>query len=145
MLREKELTRGFLYGEHVGPHDLDNRDWANSSQSRYQTAIGLGIKFKVVPRVRVKADSIEAGRRILISMWFDAEHCQLLVERLENYRKTWNKLLQVFSSDPVHDMSSHPADALQQGAMASSPDRLTRADRSRPRFAEPKKTSPWAS
>lgn len=144
VLDEKRLARGFIYGAHIGPHDLDNRDWGNNAQSRYQTALSLGIKFQVVPRVEVKADSIEAARRMLNLTWIDQEHCSLLVDRLENYRKKWNKALQVYSADPVHDMNSHGADSFQGGAMGQQQDRVPAADRSRPR-PEPRRSSPWSA
>lgn len=122
VLDEKRQSRGFVYGKHYGPHDLDNRDWANQAQSRKATAEGLGVKFEVVPRVMVKADSIEAGRRLLNMTWVDEEYAALFVSRLENYRKKWNKLLGVFSADPVHGIESHGADAFQQLAMGAKPD-----------------------
>lgn len=144
VLDEKQRARGFVYDKHLGPHDLDNRDWANNAQSRYKTALDLGIKFTVIPRVEVKADSIEAGRRLLNLSWIDQEHAGLLVDRLENYSKKWNKALQVYSSEPVHDINSHGSDAWQQGAMGQQQDRVPAADRSRPR-PEPRRASPWAS
>lgn len=142
ILDEKRQSRRFLYDKHYGPHDLNNKDWAHNAQSRYDTAMGLGIKFDVVPRVLVKADSIEAARRMISLSWFDSEHCSLGVERLDNYRKKWNKALGQFSAEPEHKKPSHCADALQQGAMGLAPDRVPREARSRP--AE-RKTSSWAS
>lgn len=144
VLDEKHRSRGFGYGSHLGPHDLNNRDWGNNAQSRYQTALDLGIKFQVVPRVEVIADAIEASRRMLNLTWIDQEHCSLLVDRLENYSKKWNKALQVYSGDPVHDMNSHGASAHHQGAMGQQQDRVPAADRSRPR-PEPRRSSPWSA
>lgn len=142
VIDEKRLSRGFSYENHYGPHDLDNRDWAQNAQSRYQTAVDLGVKFTVVPRVPVKADSIEAGRRMLNLSFFDVDHCAVGIERLENYRKRWNKALGVFTSEPVHDISSHGSDAFQQGAMGLEPDK-PETDRHRRR--ERRKTSSWGA
>lgn len=145
-LEEKRRERGFIYGKHIGPHDLDHRDWAHESLTRKQTALGLGIKFEVVPQVQVKADSIEAGRRRLATAYICSEFCGLLVERLENYRKKWNKALQVFSPDPVHDMASHGSDAWQQGAMYKDDGKDgAPPTRGRGRDREGKRTSPWSS
>lgn len=143
VLDDKKKERGFTYGKHYGPHDLDNRDWANTAQSRKATAEGLGVKFTVVPRVAVKADSIEAGRRLLNMTWVDEEHAALFVTRCENYRKRWNKLLGLFTADPVHDISCHGADAHQQLAMGEKPDKSGGDDerRGRPR---PKRSS-WGA
>lgn len=142
VIEDKRITRKFVYDKHYGPHDLANKDWGHNAQSRKDVALGLGIKFDVVPRVLVKADSIEAARRMLTLSWFDVTHCTLLVERLDNYRKKWNKSLGQFSAEPEHKKPSHPADALQQGAMGLAPDRIPRESRHRP--AE-RKTSSWGA
>lgn len=131
-LDEKRRERGFIYRDHYGPHDLDNRDWAHESKSRKDVAAELGVKFTVVPRIAVKADSIEAGRRLINNSWFDAKHCGDGVSRLENYRKRWNKQLGQFTSDPLHDLASHGADAFQQGAMGLKPEKVE-TERHRPK------------
>lgn len=141
VLEDKRITRKFMYNKHYGPHDLGNKDWAHEAQSRKETAEGLGIKFTVVPRVLVKADSIEAARRMITLSWFDVTHCSLLVERLDNYRKKWNKSLGQFSAEPEHKRPSHSADALQQGAMGLAPDQIPREARHRPE----RKTSSWGA
>lgn len=123
VIDRKRIERGFIYAKHFGPHDIENRDWGNNSKTRYSTALELGIKFTVVPRVQVKADSIEAMRRVLNLSWFDHEHCAVGVQRLEEYRKKWNKTLGVFMSDPLEDIASHGSDAGQQYAMGISPER----------------------
>lgn len=142
VLDQKQRERKFIYGKHIGPHDMDQRVWAAGAKTKRELASDLGITFEVVPQVDDKSTSIEAARRLLGMMWFDEVHCKLLVDRLDNYRKKWNRALQVFSPVPVHDESSHPADALQQGAMYDpgddgKPDRGKRPG--------PKKRSPWAS
>lgn len=131
VLDEKRRERGFVYRDHYGPHDLGDRDWAHESKSRKQTAEGLGVKFTVVPRIAVKADSIEAGRRLLNVSWFDAQRCGAGVERLENYSKRWNKQMGQFTPDPLHDMASHGADAFQQGAMGLKPEKVENIGRYR--------------
>lgn len=142
VLDEKAKARRFIYDKHYGPHDLDNRDWGNNAQSRRKTALDLGIKFEVVPRVTVKADSIDAARRMLGNSWFDAEHTAVGVERLENYRKKWNKQLSVFTSEAIHNVASHGSDAFQQIAMGIIPDRV-KVERHRPQ--PERRATQWAS
>ena len=125
-MEEQRVTRGFVWGVHYGPHDLENRDWANHSNTRKQTALELGIKFEVVPRVQYKEDAINALRRLIEVIWIDSVNAGLLVERLDNYRKKWNKLMQVFLGEPLHDINSHGADAAMQLAMGRKPDAETR-------------------
>lgn len=133
ILDEKKAERGFIYKEHYGPHDLDNRDWAHESKTRKQTAEGLGVKFTVVPKVGVKADSIDAARRLLNNSWFDSERTGIGVGRLENYSKRWNKQMAQFTADPLHDINSHGADSYQQGAMGLKPEKAETEGRHRPK------------
>ncbi|MFA6267666.1 MAG: hypothetical protein WC670_18360, partial [Pseudolabrys sp.] len=126
LIDEKRRERKFVYGAHYGPHDFGNKDWGNNAKTRKETAEGLGVKITVVPRIDVKAEAIEAGRQMLNMTWIDQEHCALLVERLEAYRKKWNKSLGLFTSDPVHDMASHAADSYMTGACGLVPDKPDR-------------------
>jgi hypothetical protein len=123
IVREKKEERGFIYGKHLGPHDLDHGDWANSGKTRAETAEGLGVKFTIVPRVEDKDDAIEAGRRILNTSFFDHEHCSVGEQRLENYAKRWNKTLGQWTGEPLHDINCHGADAYMTGAMGDKPEK----------------------
>ena len=127
VLQHKQQTRGFIYGKHYGPHDLEVREWTSkSAQPRRKIAEDLGVTFVVVPRIEDKADAIEAARRFLQTTWIDSEHCEQGVRCLDNYRKRWNEKLATWSGDPVHDWASHGADALMTGAVGLIPDRLRR-------------------
>jgi hypothetical protein len=127
IIRQKQEQRGFVYGKHYGPHDLEVREWTSqSAKPRKDIAADLGLKFTVVPKIDDKADAIEAARRFIQTCWFDHEHCSKGVEGLENYRKKWNKTISAWSSDPVHDWASHIADALMTGAVGLVPDRIKR-------------------
>jgi hypothetical protein len=127
IIRQKQEQRGFVYGKHYGPHDLEVREWTSqSAKPRKEIAKELGLIFTVVPRIDDKADAIEAARRFLQTCWFDEVHCKKGVEGLENYRKKWNKQLAIWSSDPVHNWASHIADALMTGAVGLVPDRVKR-------------------
>jgi hypothetical protein len=129
MVDKKRAERGFIYQKHYGPHDLEHKDWANKSRTRVESAKDLGVEFTVVPRIDDKADSIEAARRMLAMSWFDQEHCSRGVEALDSYRKRWNERMGVFISEPVHDWASHPADAIQQGAMGLQPEKVDKPRR----------------
>jgi len=132
ILREKNLSRGFIYGKHYGPHDLETRDWSNMSgvtaKSRKEVAAEHGIDFIVVDRVGDKADSIEAGRRLINQSWFCAEHAGGLVECLDNYTRRWNKTTMQWMGEPAKNGFDHGADAWQQIAMGLQPDVVRRRD-----------------
>jgi hypothetical protein len=72
----------------------------------------LGLQFEVVPRVERKADAIQAARSLLGHLWIDETRCARGIVCLESYRKEWDDKLQVFRDKPLHDWSSHAADAL---------------------------------
>lgn len=141
MLDQKKRERGFVYGKHLGPHDLDHKDWAHESKTRKAVASDLGVKFDVVPRVLVKGDSIEAARRLINVSWFDSEHTGVGVSRIENYRKRWNKQMGQFTSDPLEDGNDHGSDAIQQVAMGDKPEKVPQESKT-PRAK--KKGSQWS-
>lgn len=132
ILKEKNLTRGFMYGKHYGPHDLEHRDWSNmtgvTAQTRKQVAADHGIDFIVVARVGDKADSIEAGRRFINQSWFCSEYCGDLVECCDNYTRAWNKTTLQWMAAPAKNGFDHGADAVQQAAMGLQPDVVYRRD-----------------
>lgn len=136
LIHEKKAERGFVYGKHLGPHDIENGDWSVEGKTRKALAEAMGVKFTTVPRIRVKEDSIEQGRRLLNVSYFDSEHAGHGVARLENYRKRWNKQMGQFTSDPLEDGNEHGADAYQGAAMGDKPEKPPRdakAKRDRPK------------
>jgi len=101
----------YLYGKHWAPHDIEVRE-ISSGLTRRQTAASLGIPFQVTPRLDV-ADGITAAQLLLPRCWFDEQKCDSGLEALQHYRKTWQQRLGQFSATPVHDWSSHGADAFR--------------------------------
>lgn len=142
MLREKHEQRGFMYGKHYGPHDLNNKDWSQfTAMSRKEVAAEHGINFIVVPRVLDKADSIDAGRRLIDNTWFCSKWAASLVDNLDNYTKRWDKVNSRWSGEPAKNGHDHGADAWQQLAMAVQPDSVAAAKRGR---RERQRGSQWA-
>ena len=68
----------------------------------------------------VKELAIEAVRNILRICWFDKDRCRLGISGLQSYRKEYDESKKVFHSRPVHDWSSHPADAMSSLALSHS-------------------------
>lgn len=108
--------RGYHYGRHYAPHDINVRE-LGTGKTRFDTARDLGIKFDLVPRVKDKADAIEAARNILSVCWFDAEKCDQGIVHLESYRKEWDHIRGCYKDHPLHDIHSNAADAFQTLAM----------------------------
>jgi len=118
ILEEKAKANGIVYSRHIGPHDLKVRELGNDAKSRLQAAAELGIKFEVAPMLKI-ADGIEAVRRILPNCWFDEGKTAQGRKCLEHYRKEWDPVRGCWKDQPLHDWSSHGADAFRTGATGS--------------------------
>ncbi|WP_342221050.1 terminase [Candidatus Fukatsuia endosymbiont of Tuberolachnus salignus] len=118
-------ARAYHYGEHWAPHDIDNRELAGDGKSRRQLAYEgyaldgdiYRINFKVVPRLRVD-EGIESVREILPRCAFDSVTCEQGLSHLERYRKAWDNQYGCWKDKPLHDASSHAADAFRYFAVA---------------------------
>jgi hypothetical protein len=109
-------TNNVVYSRHYAPHDVVAKE-LGTGKSVQETAQSFGLRFNVAPKLSVY-DGIDAVRRILPQFWMDAENCKRGIECLRNYRKEWDPTRQVFKDQPLHDWSSHGADALRTFAVA---------------------------
>ena len=150
VLKRKAEQNSWRYGEHWAPHDIDNREFGNDGKSRHQSAlegyeidgVRYTINFNKVPRMSIE-DGIEAVREILPKCWFDADRCGLndagkegvgerrgALVNLESYRKAWDDRNGCWRDRPLHDASSHDADAFRYFAVANtSRDRVAKKAR----------------
>ena len=107
--------RGWVFAEHLLPHDAEARE-LGTGKSRMETLDGLGIRGKLLPADKVD-DGISAARMLLPRCWFDAERCRRGLEALRQYRTEWDDKRKVFRDRPLHDWTSHAADAFRYLAM----------------------------
>jgi len=126
MLREKP----YHYGKNYGPHDLKVRE-LSTGKTRLQAAKDMGLNFTVVAKHEV-ADGIEAVRNIMPQCWFDSEKCASGIEALKSYRKEWNDVMKCYSSTPLHDWASHPADGFRMFGWTAKDRARTRKGEQRP-------------
>lgn len=108
--------KGYLYGRHVAPHDIEVRE-LGSGRSRVETAANLGIKFDTAPQLGLE-DGIHATRMLFPRLWFDAGRCKPGLEALAHYRREYNRRLGEYKATPVHDFASHASDALRTMGVA---------------------------
>ena len=101
---------GYSKAEHILPHDVEVRE-LGSGKSRKETLQELGLNITVCPRLSVD-DGIQAVRRALPSCWFHPKTKQGL-DCLRNYRREYDEKRNVFYDKPLHDWSSHGADAFR--------------------------------
>lgn len=111
LLQEKP----YVYGTHNAPHDIEVRE-LGTGKSRKEVAKSLGIDFKTVPNLSIE-DGIEAVRSLFPRFWIDKEKCKKGISAIKNYRKEFDEKNNVFKLRPVHDWSSHCADALRMLAV----------------------------
>lgn len=109
-------TKPYRYGQHHLPHDVMVREWGAGAKTRFQTLTTLGVKPIRVGVAMDPADRINAARRILPVVSFDAKRCAVGLDRLRNYRKRWNTSLSIYTG-PLHDENSHGSDAFGEFAV----------------------------
>jgi phage terminase large subunit len=113
VLKEK----GYVYGDHYFPHDVAVKE-ISSGNSRRDTLVGLGIEPTYDPAPGNVMDGINAVRRMLDSTWIDNERCVRGLDALKQYRREYDDKLKDWKQRPLHDWSSHGADALRTFAVA---------------------------
>jgi hypothetical protein len=132
--------RAYKYGKHYGPHDLAVRE-IGTGKSRIEVARSLGLNFETVANIRVE-DGINAGRLLLPKCYFSKTKTATLVDALRQYREKIDEKRNV-SLGPLHDWTSHDADAFRYMAVSLQDYRdFKPADR----YSRRQTTfSPWAS
>lgn len=130
VLQEKK----YIYREHIAPHDIGVRE-LGTGKSRLELAAGLGIFFRVLPRisqtVRSEIDErIEAGRMLLPRCYFDRVRCKHGIDALRSWRREENAKTGELRSQPIHDWASHGSDAFTYLAMGLR--QVAKVNRSQP-------------
>jgi hypothetical protein len=119
--------RDYNYGTHYAPHDIENREFAGNGKSRKDLAAEgyevddsgqkYKVNFTVVPKKSIDS-GIEEVRLLLPRCVFDEVKCEQGIKCLESYRKDWNEKLGCWRDSPLHDWTSHTADAFRYLAAA---------------------------
>ena len=112
VLDTKRQEHKWVYGNHYFPHDMAVKELGNKGKSRADSMQELGYKPTIVPQSNV-LDGINATRKLLDQSWIDETRCERGLNALRNYRRAWDDRLKMFRDAPIHDWSSHGADALR--------------------------------
>lgn len=109
----KVLTeKGYIYEQHILPHDVRVRE-LGTGKSRLETLDSLGVRpVNIAPMLNVD-DGIQASRSMLNRSWFDATNCERGVDALSQYRRDYDDKGMVWRGRPLHDWTSHCADAFR--------------------------------
>jgi hypothetical protein len=107
VIKEKD----YVIGTNYGPHDLDQTEFG-SGKTRREVAYQMGLRFKVAPRMAIE-DGIHAVKMLLPRCLIDVDNCSKLINALRHYHRKFSDKERVYKIKPVHDWSSHAADALR--------------------------------
>jgi len=108
--------KGYVYEQHILPHDVQVRE-LGTGHSRLETLDALGVRpIEIAPKLAVD-DGIQAVRSLLPQCWFDAEKCARGIEALRQYRKDYDEKNKTWRGRPLHDWTSHGADAMRYHAV----------------------------
>jgi phage terminase large subunit len=114
-------NKGYLYGTDWLPHDARAKE-QGSGRSIEEIMIAAGRNVRIVPRLSV-SDGINAARTIFNRCYFDEQKCAEGLQSLRHYRYDVDPDTKQFSDRPLHDWSSHAADAFRYFAVAIEEDR----------------------
>jgi phage terminase large subunit len=106
-------AKPYNYGRHLFPHDVEVKE-LGSGKTRVETLRDLGIQAHVMKRTGPE-DRINAARMAFSRIWFDAKNCADGLKSLRQYRYEYDDKKRTFRLRPLHDWTSHYADAF--GAM----------------------------
>ena len=109
-------SRPYTYGGHILPHDAQAKE-LGTGKTRTEVLESLGLNnLTVAPMHRVE-DGINGARVFLPKCWFDKVKTERGLECLKLYRAEYDEKLQALKPRPVHDYTSHAADAFRYLAM----------------------------
>jgi hypothetical protein len=137
VLAERADERGYVYARHFLPHDARAKTLQTGRSIAEMCLEEWGAaKVEIVPMLSLD-DGIQAGRWLLEHGARFHPRCSQLadnggrdtdgVKLLRAYRRRWDENRKCYSDTPLHDFSSHTADAYRYAAVvARNAELLTR-------------------
>lgn len=121
VLREKNYN--YLPTACVLPHDASHGQLSQRGGASLADVLAkqYGYRSRIVPQTRSLEYSINQVKSFLPTCVFDAEHCKDGLEKLRMYRRKWNEATRAFALAPLHDYTSHAADAFRTGVEGANP------------------------
>ena len=107
-LKNYQNQHNLILGQHFAPHDMAVQSFS-TGERRVDRARSLGINFKIVPKPKVKMDSIEISRGIFPLYIFHERNTQAGIDALMHYHARTKP--DGGETGPEHDWSSHAADS----------------------------------
>ena len=106
------IKKGYSYAGHLLPHDAEATQKNSLSFKQELQNAGLA-NIKVVPRTQNIWHGISRMREVLPRCRFALPQCEAGINALEWYHRREDKAKGYIANEPVHDWSSHTADAVR--------------------------------
>ena len=131
--------KGYRYAKHFLPHDARAKSLLTGGSVVEQFAQRYGVeRVAITPELSLQ-DGLTAGRWLLEQdIRIHATNCADGLKALNGYRYKWDEKRQVYSKTPVHDMTSHTADAWRYLACAYRPTEQAKRPPPKPKPVEAK-------
>lgn len=107
----------YVYRKHWLPRDALAKT-AAAERSFIEQLQALGVKPIEVVAPHSVQDGIQSARALLPRCWFDAEKCRDGLKALRQYQRLWDEDRKTFRDAPLHDWTSHAADAFRYMAVS---------------------------
>lgn len=123
---ELSRRRAYRYGSINLPHDAKAKTLAakgKSIEEQFAAVFGWG-KVQIVPSLSL-SDGINAARKLLGRCYIHSD-CEDGIEALRQYQREWDDTAKAFKDRPLHNWTSHAADAFRYMAIAWAEERLPR-------------------
>lgn len=112
-------AKGYSFGKHYLPHDAQTTERSGTNFTSELIAAGLpSTSLVTVPRCHSVWIGINHAKEMFANIAFRLPHCQKGLDALQAYRKKTEGEGALSTEEPVHDWSSHPADAFRMMAEA---------------------------
>lgn len=110
--------QGYIYDTFWLPHDARAKS-KGTGLSIQDLVRNAGHHCRIVPKLSLK-DGINASRTIFGRCYFDEDKCADGIQALRHYRYevVEDPIKAIFTKEPVHDWTSHAADAFRYAAIA---------------------------
>ena len=104
--------RDYNYAEHLLPHDADASELGTGKSIR-EVLADMGVRrTRVVAKLTVE-EGIQQARLLIARSVFDERKCAQGLEALRQYRREYDEKVRAFKDRPLHDWTSHAADAFR--------------------------------
>jgi phage terminase large subunit len=109
MMRDKPYPIGEIYL----PHDAGSREKGSGKSFEEQLREHGFSSITVVPRVESIETGISVVRATLPKCYIDKDKCNRGLECLRNYQRKYNRTMQIFLDEPLHNEFSNGADGFR--------------------------------